>query len=42
MFEAFDNGPDTMILTDEENNIIEVLGFKIFCIDERSHNSPNN
>ena len=41
MFEAYDNGHDTVILTDEENNISEGPGFNIFCIDERGLNSPN-
>jgi len=41
MFEAYDNGHDTVILTDEENNISEGPGFNIFCVDERGLNSPN-
>jgi len=41
MFEAFDNGHDTVILTDEENNISEGPGFNIFCVDERGLSSPN-
>ena len=41
MFEAYDNGHDTVILTDEENNISEGLGFNIFCVDETGLNSPN-
>ena len=41
MFEAYDNGHDTVILTDEENNISEGPGFNIFCVDETGLNSPN-
>ena len=41
MFEAFDDGHDTVILTNEENNISEGPGFNIFCVDERGLNSPN-
>ncbi len=41
MFEAYDNGHDTVILTDEENNITEGPGFNIFCVDETGLNSPN-
>ena len=41
MFEAYDNGHDTVILTDEENNISEGPGFNIFCLDETGLNSPN-
>jgi len=41
MFEAFDEGHDTVILTNEENNISEGPGFNIFCVDERGLNSPN-
>ena len=41
MFEAYDNGHDTVILTDEENNITEGPGFNIFCVDETVLNSPN-
>ena len=41
MFEAYDNGHDTVILTDEENNITEGPGFNIFCVDEPGLNSPN-
>ena len=41
MFEAYDNGYDTVILTDEENNISEGPGFNIFCVDETGLNSPN-
>ena len=41
MFEAFDDGHDTVILTDEENNISEGPGFNIFCVDETGLNSPN-
>ena len=40
-FEAYDNGHDTVILTDEENNITEGPGFNIFCVDETGLNSPN-
>ena len=41
MFEAFDDGHDTVILTDEENNISEGPGFNIFCVDETGLNTPN-
>ncbi len=41
MFEAYDNGHDTVILTDEENNITEGPGFNIFCVDETGLNTPN-
>jgi len=41
MFEAFDDGHDTVILTNEENNISEGPGFNIFCVDERGLSSPN-
>ena len=41
MFEAYDKGHDTVILTDEENNISEGPGFNIFCVDETGLNSPN-
>ena len=41
MFEAYDNGHDTVILTDEENNISEGPGFNIFCVDETGLNTPN-
>ena len=41
MFEAYDNGHDTVILTDEENNITEGPGFNMFCVDETGLNSPN-
>ena len=41
MFEAYDYGHDTVILTDEENNISEGPGFNIFCVDETGLNSPN-
>ena len=41
MFEAYDNGHDTVVLTDEENNISEGPGFNIFCVDETGLNSPN-
>ncbi len=41
MFEAYDKGHDTVILTNEENNISEGPGFNIFCVDERGLNSPN-
>ena len=41
MFEAYDKGHDTVILTDEENNISEGPGFNIFCVDETGLNTPN-
>jgi len=41
MFEAFDDGHDTVILTNEENNISEGPGFNIFCVDERGLSSPD-
>ena len=41
MFEAYDDGHDTVILTDEENNISEGPGFNIFCVDETGLNTPN-
>lgn len=41
MFEAYDYGHDTVILTDEENNISEGPGFNIFCVDEEGLYSPN-
>ena len=41
MFEAFDDGHDTVILTNEENNISEGPGFNIFCVDDRGLSSPN-
>jgi branched-chain amino acid aminotransferase len=41
MFEAFDDGHDTVILTNEENNISEGPGFNIFCVDKRGLSSPN-
>ena len=41
MFEAYDNGHDTVILTNEENNITEGPGFNIFCVDETGLNSPD-
>ena len=41
MYEAYDYGHDTVILTDQENNISEGPGFNIFCVDEVGLNSPN-
>lgn len=41
MYEAYDYGHDTVILIDEENNILEGPGFNIFCVDEVGLNSPN-
>jgi len=41
MFEAYDKGHDTVVLTDEENNISEGPGFNIFCVDVRGLSSPN-
>ena len=41
MYEAYDYGHDTVILTDQENNISEGPGFNIFCVDEAGLNSPN-
>ncbi|MGE4576399.1 MAG: aminotransferase class IV [Candidatus Pseudothioglobus sp.] len=40
MYEAYDYGHDTVILTDQENNISEGPGFNIFCVDEAGLNSP--
>ena len=40
MYEAYDYGHDTVILTDQENNISEGPGFNIFCVDEEGLNSP--
>ena len=41
MYEAYDYGHDTVILTDEEGNISEGPGFNIFCVDEGTLYSPN-
>ena len=41
MYEAYDSDSDTVILTDEENNISEGPGFNIFSIDETGLNTPN-
>ena len=42
MYEAYDSNSDTVILTDEKNNISEGPGFNIFCIDENSLKTPKN
>jgi len=41
MYEAYDYGHDTVILTDEEGNISEGPGFNIFCVDKNGLHSPS-
>ena len=41
MYEAYDYGDDTVILTDEKGNISEGPGFNIFCVDKGALYSPN-
>ena len=40
MYEAYDSNSDTVILTDEKNNISEGPGFNIFCINENVLRTP--
>ena len=41
MYEAYDSGSDTVILTDENNNISEGPGFNIFSVDQMGINTPD-
>ena len=41
MFDAYDRGYHTAILTDEENNVLEGPGFNIFSVDEVGLNTPD-
>jgi branched-chain amino acid aminotransferase len=41
MYEAYDSGSDTVILTDENNNISEGPGFNIFTVDQMGLNTPD-
>jgi branched-chain amino acid aminotransferase len=41
MYEAYDSGSDTVILTDENNNISEGPGFNIFSVDQMGLNTPD-
>ena len=41
MYEAYDSDSDTVILTDEKNNISEGPGFNIFSFDKTGLNTPN-
>ena len=40
MYEAYDSNSDTVILTDEKNNISEGPGFNIFCLNENGISTP--
>jgi branched-chain amino acid aminotransferase len=41
MYEAYDSDSDTVILTDENNNISEGPGFNIFTVDQMGLNTPD-
>ena len=41
MYEAYDSGSDTVILTDANNNISEGPGFNIFTVDQMGLNTPD-
>ena len=41
MFDAYDRGHHTAILTDEENNVLEGPGFNIFSVDEIGLSTPD-
>ena len=41
MFDAYDRGHHTVLLTDEENNVLEGPGFNIFSVDEVSLITPD-
>jgi branched-chain amino acid aminotransferase len=41
MFDAYDRGHYTVILTDEANNVLEGPGFNIFSVDEMGLNTPS-
>ena len=40
MYEAYDSNSDTVILTDEKNNISEGPGFNIFCLNGNGISTP--
>ena len=40
MFEAYDRGHYTVVLVDEENNVLEGPGFNIFSLDENGLKTP--
>ena len=41
MFDAYDRGYQTAILTDEENNVLEGPGFNIFSVDKVGLSTPD-
>ena len=40
MYEAYDLNSDTVILTDDDDNLLEGPGFNIFCINENGMHTP--
>ena len=42
MYDAYDRGHYTVLLTDEKNNVLEGPGFNVFSLDNSGLTTPNN